>query len=159
MVGGALAAPRWLLILRSFIIRVAEPPTRPACRQSLCRVHLGAVTTRRCRSVYFHYIHKCFFVKKSREENYKLSMNRTRAVLSVVFIGLVLDFEVFRHSIPALKLKVHFHFWNKLERLKNEFLLHKKQVQNRSVVLSITVYKVMKGYETKYHGKNKSPIL
>jgi hypothetical protein len=25
-------------------------------------------------------------------------------------------------------------------------------------VLSITVYKVMKGYETKYHGKNKSPI-
>lgn len=25
-------------------------------------------------------------------------------------------------------------------------------------VLSITVHKVMKGYETKYHGKNKSPI-
>ena len=98
MVGGALAAPRWLLILRSFIIRVAEPPTRPACRQSLCRVHLGAVTTRRCRSVYFHYIHKCFFVKKSREENYKLSMNRTRAVLSVDFYRLSAGFL----SFPAL---------------------------------------------------------
>ena len=129
----------------------------PVGRYVVCQV--GAVTTRRCRSAYFHYIHKCFFVKKSLEENYKLSMNRARAVLSVVFIGWVLYFEVFRHSIPALKLKVHFHFWNKLERLKNEFLLHKKQVQNRSVVLSITVYKVMKGYETKYHGKNKRPIL
>jgi len=48
--------------------------------------------------VYFHYIHKCFFVKKSREENYKLSVNTKEALLSVVFHRSSVVFQKF----PAL---------------------------------------------------------